>query len=929
MSGNLNHQGLTTITGGTLKVTQDATFYGGLSGAGTLDSDGRNITIAGSGSSKFSGTFILGTGTLTKTGTGWWTYDNGSADLPAITVNNGTFEIGTSAASNNRVKDVVLTGNGKLSLAGNTTLENLSSSSRGNSVSVGNHTLTLEGNGGADFYGSFSGSGTVTFEPTGSTDWNLYGYSNGFSGEFNVNSNANVYAKYFNALGDGTATVNLNGGTLGVDIPNYTGGVQIGMLKIDDDSTVDVRQTYAPLFTKGIDTNGQTLTKTGNGYLVVNGGNSSSSGGSIDLEQGGIWLQKYTDSGTTKYDASLGGATIRVTGENTFLNADTDSDTTNTKTLANEIVFDSGTRWLTVSTDIGNLKLSGAITGSNSDSSLVFGGTGTKILSNLGNTFSGNVFAAAGTLELQSDLSSASVTVGNGATLSGNNTTVQNLAFDSGSTFLADVSAGSGQTMTVSGDLVIADGAVAYIFSDGQDVSLLTSGSFNLINVTGNYSGHFNMLDDILGKRAVGDWSGNDYVVKFEDVDYETAASTKAQRSMAAYLTQLAESEEEPAAAQSASVNRSLARSAGLDALLNQVEALANPQMAYAYDEFSGEIYSSLGPAQVQATTEIFGLLSRNLRMVSGREGNTLDSRPGGNDLSTLVRGQSYAGSGWTGWMAATGMFGDTSSNRDRYGYDYSSYGGIVAVERTSSGPGRLGLFYSYNQTKIDTNQSIGSGRSKDNFIGIYGRLFDSAGYTSVIGGFGFDHYDVHRNVLAGTSQAAFLSDSFGGWQGGLYAERGLPVLQMRNTGFQPFFGLQYLHLAHNSINESGLLHSGTASAARLFGKSADMNSLRTNLGARLVHDLRLKRGALQLEGNVSWMHETLDDTMETTFRFDVTNPGSFLTMGNSLGRDWLNAGLGADFALNDRLSLFGSYNLSFNKYQALNTANAGLKIIW
>jgi len=922
LSGSLSYTGPTTITQGTLVAGNDIMFNGGLGSgtSGVLDADGHNVTISGSASTTFRGA-IVNSGTITKSGTGTWTYDSLNI-LDAITVNQGIFAIGSNATTS--VQDVNLAGSGQLKVTqSGTTLQNLTAANTGTNVSLNNGTdLTLLANGGNDnFYATFTGnsSTTVTFDGLGNSTWNLFGNSTSWQGTMIVDSGATVNAKWYGALGDGTSTVQLNGGTLGVAFDQIysmvTPNEQIARLNVTADSTVDIASPYMPLFTKTIDLAGGTvLTKKGSGYLVINGGPQTGLNGIIDLNEGGLFLQKYYDPGTSteKYDSDLGNATLRVSGSNTSLGADIAANTT--KTINNDIEFNSPSSSLSVDVNASReLELSGTVSGAGS---LLFGGDGTKTLSGNYTGYSGNTVVNAGTLNLLSDMAASHVFVENGALL--NTDTTRNLGglnLASGSILQADISGGFPLSpyYKVNGDIWIENGAIGYIYSNGGT----THFPFTLIDATGatNNRGNLSLIDDVVGWRATGVWNNDLYEITFQPVNYLAAASTFSQTRVAAYLTQLAENEEEPVmmSLMAAPPNPQTARSPELDNLLNWIESLSDPQARYVYDEISGQIYNSLGPAQVQLTTQMFGNIARQLRTINQAD-----------DVSdTVVRGKPGLNSGWTGWVSGLGMFGDTSSNHAAYGYDFKAYGGLVAIEPTIATGTRFGIFYAYNNLDIDTDSTIGSGRNSDNFFGLYGLCLDSLGYTSFTGGFGFDRYKVGRTVMSGTPLQASLNDSFNGWQGGLYVERGLPMFQIRKSFLQPYLGLQYLHLNHDEIRENG------NSIAALYGKRADMNSFRTNLGTRLTRDFSVRSYKLQLEANADWMHEFGDDNMATTFRFGIDNPATFISTGNSLGRDWGVVGVGANFALYSNLNLFGSYDFQLNKYQTLHVGNFGLNYSW
>ncbi|MCL2347425.1 MAG: autotransporter domain-containing protein, partial [Planctomycetaceae bacterium] len=959
-TGQISYSGPTNLERGTFQIAASATTGGrtllnNLTGTsdGHLIVDSGDLFVAVNSDSTFAGDIALASGaTLYKTGTATWELTgSGQIGSNILNVNSGALKLSSTDA----VSNVALTGSGRLVVNANAVqLDSLTANSYSTNVTVlpGMALVASNTSGSTNkFYGTWSGdiSAQVTFQ--GPDPWELHGnstsVSNGWNGRFIIN-NTNLIVAAHGALGlPGTATVEITtGGTLTVN-PNPAGQYQLVTEQIKElnvsgsGGTLNVVGTNVGTTMIGnalmVDTLSNSgagkLTKTGGGALIVHGSQTGYTAG-LNLESGTLWLQRYPNSATPpawQYDSDWGTGTLNVTG-NANLVVDVD-DTT--KTINQDIALTGGDLNIYVNTNgvafPGTYDQSGDIGGSYGINKY---GQGT-LLYDTSKTYTGDTNVYEGILQVGAAMASAdtfvhdggaldlqsgaafggnNITVNNGGLLTGNSTgyDIGTLTLNSGSTIVGDYVTG---TPTYdAANVVIQNGAKASILVGGS----IDPTTFSETLISGAHSDGTLpwFMDNIAHWRAYGEWSGNDLIFKFAPVDYMDNVISANQSRFGQFLNVIADnhSNQTPVSAFSLYPVNDV-----LNQLFIDLENIADPNdYRYAYDELSGEIYGSLTVAQAQTTTNMFSKIIGQVRPEYNRY------EPAGEASTTTYRGQSVCRDGWTGWTSALGIIGDTSNNAGMHGYDFSTFGMAIGIEPSAVlSQNRLGLFYAYNYTNIDTNKTIGKGHVADNFIGAYGRFVDVYGYTSFVGGFGIDKYKARRSVTMVNNGGAF-NTSYDGWQGGFYVERGLPGLQRYRSYFQPFVGLQYLHLNHDEIDENG------TSVARLFGDSGNMDSVRSNLGLRLTHDLAIRRGTMQLRGNLSWMHEFADANCGTAFALPNTgNPSQFLSVGNSLGRDWILAGAGLNWAIRQNLSLFGSYDLQFNKYQVLNVVNAGAQLSW
>lgn len=294
-----------------------------------------------------------------------------------------------------------------------------------------------------------------------------------------------------------------------------------------------------------------------------------------------------------------------------------------------------------------------------------------------------------------------------------------------------------------------------------------------------------------------------------------------------------------------------------------------------------------------------------------------------GQQSDSVVRGQCGPTGNWIGWTAGYALTGSAGSDPNTQGFDYDLYGGLVGVERAIGCEGRMGLFYSFGDSFLQTRSYAGQASSTNHLWGGFLSWQDALGYGLFNGGLGYDQYQAMRTLTV--ADTATLYGSTQGWQAFLYGERGV-TFSHALADFQPFFGLQYIYQQQNRFSEGGsspflLEHDGMV-----------MGSLRTLFGGRVLKSIVTPRGrSLTVEAHTHWMHELLDQSSGLmNARFTGMDAGhTFTTYGANLGRDWVIAGSSANWAWRQNVNLFAQYDVQFNRYQTFHGGDAGIQILW
>lgn len=974
---SLLHTGATNINQGILKfegyANHSAVLKGGLSASsgGTLDLNGTTITFGDASSTVFEGKIIDSDGTdqggLIKNGSGTWTLNlQSGSSVNTLGIQKGKVVLGET---DEIYRLEFLSTDTTLELSGDVAIGSLLDyaygRSDGSTLNIGDHVLTIRSAERANSYyapefgGTLIGDGTIVVERDGDftksqVDLYLGGNSSeSWGGTIWVEENASLYVDGYGAFGNfdpekgNVGSVQLQGGKLSAVSNGFNN--QLAKLEITTGTEGEVF-TAGSFEYSGYEYNRRLnlvvhdllgsgdLLKTGVGSLALIGKNDDFSG-NIVLRSGSLHLGE---------EASLGSGSLRVegdeeNGDERVLVVYSEGDS---REIDNDMEVESS--FHIFNNRIPELELSGKLSG---NGSVNLNGAGTTVLSGNYQDYTGEfVFQGAGIhAKLQSDLNHSSVLVQYGGSLETSTRFIKSLTLgnegmlkidsstgvlsmnsftmkqgsvlqvdcngiDSGSISVGGGSFkdGDGNMLESHGQVVLNGGIVHINVLDGESITL--GDQFTLIvledeNVEFLNSRNLIFTDNLQGLRVVGSYNAEDrvYEYKFVSFDYLEGAKSSNEFSVAQYMNHMVDNTAIPEE---------------MNSVLNILESYIGEDPARAsavYNELSGEIYGSMGIAQMQALSLVNQTLAAQLR--PGAMQKTWDGT-GSSDYGYC--GQTYADRGLSGWITAYGMLGDVDPDGNASGYDLEVYGTLFALERCSSDLSRrLGLYYGFGGTTVDTNSALGKGTSDDHRLGLYMKWDDRFGYGLMSGSVGFNSFKFNRRLsVAGTD----FQSKPDGMQAGFYAERGKSFQFGNNNAIQPFLALQYAYQHQDGFTEGG------ANGFRLHGDGIYTNSLRTMLGARFVKDVIRNRGILQLSAQGHWLHEYLDDDGVLDARFAGIQSGTtFAVYGNNPGRDWAVLGGGVQWSpfAHSGLHVSGNYDAQINDKSLLHTGSVGLKIVW
>ena len=251
-------------------------------------------------------------------------------------------------------------------------------------------------------------------------------------------------------------------------------------------------------------------------------------------------------------------------------------------------------------------------------------------------------------------------------------------------------------------------------------------------------------------------------------------------------------------------------------------------------------------------------------------------------------------------YVTVFGDFGDYDGS-DTEGFDYDTYGVVLATDRELMSGSRAGISYGYAATDVDYDDG-GSGDIKTFHIGGYHRKEEGPWTIKSSLNFDYNQNDIERVVIVGTDKyepsADFDSYVFSGGSEVSY-DYGVEDWIIR-----PLAGLTYSRIQQDSFEEDTIV--GVENGSEGF------NSLVSEIGVKAIKEFYLPKNQLKLHFGLSWLHEFGDI-------YDSQNlalaGGSYSISGIDIEDDSYELGVGIEVDTNSKWS----YNLKYSYEGASN----------
>jgi len=332
-----------------------------------------------------------------------------------------------------------------------------------------------------------------------------------------------------------------------------------------------------------------------------------------------------------------------------------------------------------------------------------------------------------------------------------------------------------------------------------------------------------------------------------------------------------------------------------------------NDPTQYALTQMSGSVYGTATTASFQNTVMLHASLANVLR----RDYNTI------NTINTYY-GRSGPPTGNL-WGMLYGHAGSSKYDGNVNGYHQGLSGIMVGSDRLNERRLRLGLFLSMGEGSLSSDLQDRV-LSKEFMLGHYFRRDTDHSYVLFQAGLGNHRYDTRRQLTfigrtATNQHSAFL--------GTAHFETGLRY-RSSIVNFAPFVGVQYTGLVREGFTERG------AGSLNLTTDLEDYHSVRTMFGLRFDSvPFNFRKGLVSFYGNAAWMYEFEASRRHTEFTARFTDSGilygdSFTINGNDPGRDWVQAGFGANYDINAHFRGFVGYDAYANQNQVMHSVNLG-----
>lgn len=318
---------------------------------------------------------------------------------------------------------------------------------------------------------------------------------------------------------------------------------------------------------------------------------------------------------------------------------------------------------------------------------------------------------------------------------------------------------------------------------------------------------------------------------------------------------------------------------------------------------------SAVSTASTGTTQQIFQIANSHM--------DSLRTAQPGNGLRGMASGDSANGSGL--WGQA---FGGSSRQDEREaiaGYHANYHGMLIGADAELNERWRAGGLFSYARTSVNNDGANKHNSADIDSYGViaYATYTANPWYLNLSAGAVQHQYDTKRQI----SLTGFDGTAKGHYDGMQYlaaVQAGYPIDLGANTTLTPIAGLAYSTLKQDSYTEKG------GNGAALHVDSDDIDSLKSDLGAKLERSFATSYGELIPAAQLTWRHEFRDEGLRSVANYsaDVAGETSFASNGPSAIKDTGVLKLGVTLVRSDRLSLSANYTLEAGSGYTANTGN-------
>jgi uncharacterized protein YhjY with autotransporter beta-barrel domain len=255
-------------------------------------------------------------------------------------------------------------------------------------------------------------------------------------------------------------------------------------------------------------------------------------------------------------------------------------------------------------------------------------------------------------------------------------------------------------------------------------------------------------------------------------------------------------------------------------------------------------------------------------------------------------------------------------------GFDFDTFGATAGVDYRFTDTFVLGLAFSYQSTDADLDASSGSVDTNSYNLSVYGTYYVSAFYVDGIVTFGWNDYDIDRNIRYPIADAnggtTTVNQTAKSDTDGTQYSFGFGVgydFNVSGFTFGPLARMNYIRLDIDGYQEE-IDNDSSGFGWALDVDSQDVESLTSILGGQVSYAISTGLGVLLPQVRFEWQHEFKDDSRTITARF-VHDPGFPETNGQQTqinyttddpDRDFFNVGAGLSATFRGGVAAFVYY---------------------
>ncbi|MBN8943521.1 MAG: autotransporter domain-containing protein [Rhizobiales bacterium] len=738
---------------------------------------------------------------------------------------------------------------------------------------------------------------------------------NTFTGNVNISGGTLSIAATANLGNAGNDVMIGNGGTLAVTATTTLAAARA--FGISGTSTIDVAASTTTTLQGVISDNGAagSLFKSGAGTLVLSAANTYTGATTVDAGTLRMGAANAIPAGTT------------LTANGTFdLNNFNLSVGSLAGAASGSVLL--GTATLTAGSNNADTTFAGGISGAGGLTKVGSGAltlTGTS--SYLGaTTVSGGALIVNGAIASDVTAQSGSVlggagavgpiTVQSGATLApgssgiGTLTVNGNATLAAGSLTIIEVSALSADRITVNGTANLAGGL--RLVTVGSGFSFGTS--YTILSTTGGLTGTFNAVD-VQGTFGPGigtqvSYTGNDALLTL---------------SANALLPLLPAGAPTNPTNVARGIDRAVAGGANSSAFLS-VYLQSPGGMVASLNTLSGEAATGSQGAALGAASLFLNLMLDP--MAGARGAQASGAGPSLIQMADLNAGRATPAArveqGWSLWTKAFGQSGRTQGDAATGSAAASAglYGVAAGADRRLSADTLVGFALAGGGTSYGLG-GRGGGTGDLFQIGLYGSTRFGNGYVSAAAAYGWNGFDIKRNVnIAGPEvySSRVTAQTYGG-----RLEAGWRFGQ-RAFGWTPYAALEAIGYSAPGYSETS---SPAGGAFGLTFAAKSTASLRGELGVRLDGQTRVSETAdLITYGRLAWAYQARTDR-SIDAQFQTLANSAFTVFGARPSMHTALASVGAELRLAGGVKVSSSIEGELGERHHAIRANAGLRYEW